>query len=64
MLKELRMETVEVTVELAMCEDEGSLLQQGGTKCYLKSSKFIHLCTRIRNLSGGMSRLPQGFCVC
>jgi hypothetical protein len=64
MLKELRLETVEVTVELAMCEGEGSLLQQSGTKYYLKSSEFIHLCTRIRNLSGGMGRLLQGFCVC
>lgn len=51
MLKELRLETVEVTVGLAMCEDEGSSLQQSGTKYSLKSSEFIHLCTRITNLS-------------
>ena len=64
MLKELRLETVEVTMGLAMCEDEGSVLQQSGTKYSLKSSEFIHLCTRITNLSGGMSRLLQGFSVC
>jgi hypothetical protein len=64
MLKELRLEAVEVAVKLAMCEDEGSSLQQSGTKYYLKSSKFIHFCTRITNLSGGTNRLLQGFCVC
>lgn len=64
MLKELRLETVEVTVKLGMCEDEGSLLQQSGSKYHLKSSEFVHLCTRITNLSGGTSRFLQGFCIC